>query len=78
MNRIIYVIPTQVKITSIRNTQDKHIVIEAQAGKYEQLGFFRAVLATEEILLNVKSTSGSKSGETVTITIEGDLPWKEF
>lgn len=74
LNRIVYVIPTQVKITSIRNTQDKHIVIEAQAEKYEQLGFFRAVLATDEILLNVKSTSGSKSGQTVTITIEGDLP----
>jgi Tfp pilus assembly protein PilN len=74
LNKIVYSIPTQVKITSIENTTGKHIVIKAQANKYDKLGYFRAVLDTDGILENVKSTSGSKSGETVTITIEGDLP----
>ena len=74
LSQIIQVIPKQVKVTSIKNTTDKHIVIEAQAGKYDQLGYFRAVLSTEGILTNVKSTSGLRSGDTVTITIEGDLP----
>jgi hypothetical protein len=74
LNRIVQTIPQQVKITSIKNTTSNHIVIQAQASKYDQLGYFRAVLSTDGILENVKSTSGSKSGETVTITIEGDLP----
>lgn len=74
LNRIVYVIPQQVRVTSIKNTQGKHIVIEAQASKYEQLGYFRAALSTSGYLENVKSTSGTKSGGTVVITIEGDLP----
>jgi Tfp pilus assembly protein PilN len=74
LNRIVQTIPQQVKITSIKNTTSNHIVIEAQASKYDQLGYFRAVIATDGILDNVKSTSGLKSGSTVTITIEGDLP----
>ena len=74
LNRIVYVIPDQVQITSIKNTESDHIVIQAQAEKYEQLGYFKAVLSTENILLNVKSSSGTKSGDVVTITIEGDLP----
>lgn len=74
LNRIVYIIPQQVRVTSIKNTEGKHIVIEAQASKYEQLGYFRAALSTSGYLSNVKSTSGTKSGETVVITIEGDLP----
>ena len=74
LNRIVYIIPEQVRVTSIKNTENKHIVIEAQASKYEQLGYFRAALSTSGYLDNVKSTSGTKSGGTVVITIEGDLP----
>lgn len=74
LNRIAQNIPQQVKVTSIKNTTETHIVIQAEAAKYEQLGFFRAVLSTEGTLKNVKSTSGSKSGDIITITIEGDLP----
>lgn len=74
LNRIIWVIPTKVKITSIQNTNDNHIVIEAQANKHEQLGFFKAALDVNGILENVKSSSGVRSGDVITITIEGDLP----
>ena len=74
LNRIVFIIPQQVRVTSIKNTENKHIVIEAQASKYEQLGYFRAALSTSGYLENVKSTSGTKSGGTVVITIEGDLP----
>ena len=74
LNRIVYIIPQQVKVTSIKNTEGRHIVIEAQASKYEQLGYFRAALATSGYLTDVKSTSGVKSGGIVVITIEGDLP----
>lgn len=74
LNRIVHVIPTQVKLTSIQNTTGKHIVIGAQAEKHEQLGYFKAVLDVNGILENVKSTSGLKNGDIITITIEGDLP----
>lgn len=74
LNRIIHVIPTEVQITSITNTSGRHIVMEAKANKHEQLGYFRAVLDVEGILENVKSTSGLKSDNVITITIEGDLP----
>lgn len=74
LNRIMFVIPKRVKITSIKNTTSDHIVIEAEAEKYEQLGYFKAVLTTNGILKNVKSTSGNKTGTAVQVTIEGDLP----
>ena len=67
-------IPQKVKITSIENTEDTHIVIQAESSQYEQLGFFKGLLATEEILVDVKSTSGTKEGEVIKVTIEGELP----
>lgn len=74
LNRVMFVIPKKVKLTSIQNTNAKHIVIKAEAEKYEQLGYFKAVLTTNGILENVKSTSGQKTGTVVEVTIEGDLP----
>ena len=47
--------------------------MKVEAGKYDQIGFFRAVLENEHVLFNIQSDSGSKSGETITVTIEGDL-----
>ena len=74
LNSIMSVIPRDVQLTSIENTTSKHIVISAQAEKYEQLGYFTAILKTEGILLNVQSSSGLKQSSVVKITIEGDLP----
>ena len=74
LNQIMYIIPESVQLTSIDNTLNKHIVIKAQAAEYEQLGYFIAKIKTKEILKDVVSSSGSKNGETITVTIEGDLP----
>lgn len=74
LNRIMFAIPKRVKLNSIKNTTADHIVINAEAEKYEQLGYFKAVLTTNGILKNVKSTTGDKSGSTVQVIIEGDLP----
>lgn len=74
LNRIMFVIPQKVVITSIKNTEDNHIVIEAQAEKYEQLGYFKALIDSKGILDDVKSTSGTKDGNLVKVTIEGELP----
>lgn len=74
LNQIMYGIPETVQLTSIDNTTNKHIVINAQSTDYDQLGIFISVLKTKKILTDVVSSSGSKSGETITVTIEGDLP----
>lgn len=68
--------PQGVQITSIENTSAKHIRIQAQSQKYEQLGYFKAILKTQGILSpdTVVSTPGEKNGDIVKVTIEGDLP----
>lgn len=81
------IIPTEVKLVSIENTQDRHFVIQARAAKYQQLGYFKALLetATQEgssykaILENVKASTGIRYHDEKTdedyilVTIEGDL-----
>lgn len=74
LNQVMFVIPADVQVTSIENTTGKHVVINAQASQYEQLGYFKAKLKADNILLNVKSNSGVKQDSLVKVTIEGDLP----
>ena len=71
---IMTVIPEDVQLTSIENTTSRHIVINAQAEKYEQIGYFKAKLKSAGILTDVISNSGVKENEIVKVTIEGDLP----
>ena len=69
------VIPEKVNIISISNeTNSKNISIEAVSEKYEQLGYFSSILKTENVLLNVKTSSGVKEGENIKVMIEGELP----
>lgn len=75
LNSIMYIIPENVQITSIKNPTDQHVIIEAQSNKYEQLGMFKAKLDTEMILTNVISTSGQQTDNLIKVTIEGDLYW---
>ena len=74
LNRIMYIIPENVQITSIQNTTGTHVAIEAQSNKYEQLGMFKAKLDTEMFLINVISTSGKQENNVIKVKIEGDLP----
>jgi len=74
LSEIMFVIPKNVQLTSIENTSNTHIVIKAQAEKYEQLGYFKGRLKTDNILTNVISDSGQKQGGVVVVTIEGELP----
>ena len=68
------VIPVNVQLTSIEDTGDGHIVINAQSDKYEQLGYLVAKMKNDVILRDVESTAGQKDNNVVTIRIEGDLP----
>ena len=75
LNKIMNLIPEQVNIISIKNeSNSKKIIIEVESEKYEQLGYFSSLLKTENILKDIKSTSGLKNGELIRVTIEGNLP----
>lgn len=74
LSEIMFVVPKNVQITSIENTSGSHIVITARAEQYEQLGYFKGRLKTDNILTNVVSDSGQKQNNVVTVTIEGELP----
>ena len=74
---VMSVVPRNVQVTQIQNTSannDRHIVIRAQSRYYDDLGYFKAKLSEEGVLLNVVSTQGEKQGDFVKIVIEGDLP----
>lgn len=76
LNQIMYIIPQGVQITSIENTTDSNIVINAQSATYEQLGYLKSKIKEDGILLDVQSDSGQKEGQTgvVKAVIEGRLP----
>lgn len=73
LNKIMFIIPQQVQIISIENTENNHIVIEAVSEKYEQLGFFQTAIKEDGMFENIQYTTGDKSDSLVKITIEGDL-----
>lgn len=74
LNHIMFCIPEDVQLTSIRNTTDSHMVIKAKSAHVEQLGYFLAKIKAKSYLTNITSSSGVQDGEYMTITIEGDLP----
>ncbi len=74
LNRLMYIMPSEVQLTSIRNETSTHIVIQAQSTSYAQLGYLTASIKTNGILTNVISSSGQKDNNIVTIKIEGDFP----
>lgn len=74
LNQLMSIMPQGAQLTSIENTKDTHIVINAQSTKYEQLGYLKAKIKSDVILTNVISTAGQKDNGIVTVKIEGDLP----
>lgn len=74
LNQIMYIIPEEVQLTSIQNTENKHIKIVATSSNYDQLGYFIAKLKVTGYLNNVVSSRSQKNGDIVTVTIEGELP----
>ena len=73
LNKIMFSIPKGVQLLSIANTSGKTIQIDAQAQRYEELGYFIASIKNEGILLDVTSTSGNKNDELIKVTIKGNL-----
>ena len=74
LNKLMYIMPDEVQVTSIQNTTDTHIEIQAQSKSYAQLGYLTTNLKVSGVLNNVISTAGQQSNNIITIKIEGDLP----
>ena len=74
LNKLMYIMPDEVQITSIRNTTDTHVEIQAQSKSYAQLGYLTTNLKVSGVLTNVISTAGQQQNNIITIKIEGDLP----
>ena len=74
LNKIMFIIPQKVQITSIKNTEKKHIKIEAISEVSEQLTYFVQAIQNDQILTNIQSTTNEKNDSLVQIIIEGDLP----
>ena len=74
LNKLMYIMPEGVQITSIQNTSDTHIEIQAQSKSYSQLGYLTTNLKVSGALNNVISTAGQQQNNIITIKIEGDLP----
>ena len=74
MNNLMAVIPKEVQLLSISNTNATHIVIEAKSKKYEQLAYFKTKIKNEKILKEVVSDTGVADGTVIKVTIEGELP----
>ena len=74
MNNLMAIIPKEVQLVSVSNTNDTQIVLEAKSSKYEQLAFFKTKIKTEDVLKNVITDTGVADGSMIKVTIEGELP----
>ena len=76
LSQIMFAMPQGVQVTSIENSTSRHVIINAQSEKYEQLGIFKAILKTQGIFApdTVVSSPATKQGNIVQTVIEGDLP----
>ena len=73
MQKIIKFIPNDVILDSISSDNNKSVVVVAKSTKYTGLGYFISQLKLQKILENV-SVSTVVHGETITVTIGGELP----
>lgn len=75
LTRIMFNVPKGIQILLIENPSGKNITIVAQAQKYDQLGYFKAVLEEEGILTNITTSNATKQADLISITIKGELQY---
>lgn len=73
MSQLMFVIPEDVKVTSIRVEEEKTVLLEAQSGKYNQLGYFVSKIKLEGVLKDVDMEVVSMDSN-IKIKINGVLP----
>ena len=73
MQKVAKYIPSNVVLQSISSNDNKSVTIVANSGSYSELGYFISQLKLQGILKNIK-TGKVETGNTITVTIGGDLP----
>lgn len=73
LSQLMFVIPTDVQVTSVQIGTDDTVVLEAQSGKYAQLGYFVSRLKLASVLEDVEMEVVNMSS-TIQIKVSGVLP----
>lgn len=73
LSQLMFIIPTDVKVTSVQIGTDDTVVLEAESGKYAQLGYFVSRLKLAGVLKNVEMEVINMSS-TIQIKVNGVLP----
>lgn len=74
MQKIIKIIPSNVKLKSISSDDNKKVVITSESSKYQDLGYFVASLRLQPDILTNVVVKNIENKEVITIEIGGDLP----
>lgn len=73
LSQLMFIIPTEVKVTSVQIGTDDTVILEAESGKYAQLGYFVSRLKLAGVLKDVEMEVISMSS-TIQIKVNGVLP----
>lgn len=73
LSQLMFIIPTDVKVTSVQIGTDDTVVLEAESGKYAQLGYFVSRLKLAGVLKDVEMEVINMSS-TIQIKVNGVLP----
>lgn len=73
LSQLMFIIPTDVKVTSVQIGTDDTVILEAESGKYAQLGYFVSRLKLAGIMKDVDMEVISMSS-TIQIKVNGVLP----
>ena len=73
LSKLMFIMPANVRVTSIDVDDIGNVKIQAESGQYAQLGFFVSRLKVEEILQNVDMEVVSDSGN-IKIIVSGVMP----
>ena len=72
LNKIMFIIPSKVQLTSIKNTENKHIEIEAISESKEELQNFFEILKTDGVMKTMNETDLDYN-DYYKVLIEGDI-----
>lgn len=73
LSQLMFIIPTDVKVTSVQIGTDDTVILEAESGKYAQLGYFVSRLKLAGVLKDVEMEVINMSS-SIQIKVNGVLP----
>jgi len=75
MSQLMFIIPVDVKVSSIQIGTNDTVILEAESPRYAQLGYFVSRLKLAGILKDVDMEVDPDMSSTIKIKVEGVLPW---